>query len=204
VSDRPPPPSDEGDGLTAALVGAVVRPMPTLAGVAIAEWWLPSLVAVLAAGGSWAAFCVALHGDGHAPSFTGVPIPAAQYYLAQALFIAPLLLVGWVLLAAGGHGAARTLGGQGTFRGTLAALGLGYGLPILLVFVLPDILVYAAGGFAELGFVVRLSAPLCALWVTVMSAAGIRAAHELSWGRASAAALAGVVLQGLLVGTLAR
>ncbi len=202
MSDPQPP--EQEHGLTAALVGAIVRPMPTLAGVAVAEWWLPSAIAVLAAGLSWAAFCFVLFSAGHAPSFTGVPLDPARYYQAQALFITPLLLVGWLLLAAGAHGVARAGGGSGTFRGTAAALGLGYGLPILLVFVLPDILVYAAGGFAELGYVVRMSAPLCALWVTVMTAAGVRAAHELSWSRATAAALAGVVLQGLLVGALAR
>lgn len=199
-----PDPSGEEHGLAAALVGALVRPMPTLAGVAVAEWWVPSAVAVVAAGLSWAAFCFALASAGHTPSFTGVPIDPASYYQAQALFITPLLVVGWLMMSAGAHGCARVLRGSGTWRGTAAALGLGYGLPILLVFVLPDILMYAAGGFAELGYLVRLSTPLCALWVTVMTAAGVRAAHELSWGRATAAALVGVALQGLLVGAFAR
>ena len=56
----------------------------------------------------------------------------------------------------------------------------------------------------ELGFVVRMSAPLCALWVTVMAAAGVRAAHELSWWRATASGVIGVFMQGVLVGALAR
>lgn len=191
-------------GVAAALWGSIMRPMPTLAGVALAEWWLPALIAVLAAGSSWAAFCAVLADAGHQPSFVGLPIEPASFYRYQSVFITPLLIGGWLLMSLTAHHAGKALNGTGTFRGTAAAAGLGYGLSILLLFVLPDLLVYAVGGFAELGLVFRLSAPLCALWVIVMTTASIRAAHELSWARSIVAALCGVLAQGLLVGTWVR
>ena len=192
------------DSISATVGGVLRRPRPTF-NLAVQEGRIaPGLTAVAGAGLAWAGFCALLWSRGHAPSFTGNPIPAADYYGFQALFITPLLLLGWLLLSGAAHGTARLLGGRGSWSSTSAVTGLSYGLPILLAFVVPDLVAYVFGGFEALAPVLRLSAPACALWMLALTSLALQAAHGLTGPRSLVAAVAGILAQGVLVGAFAR
>ncbi|MFW6049768.1 MAG: hypothetical protein ACODAU_01265 [Myxococcota bacterium] len=164
----------------------------------------PGLLAVLAAGAAWAALCLVLAADDHAPSVSLVPIPRARYYLAQASFVVPVLLVQWGVCVGVARTVARRLGGAGAVRPLANGLGLALGLPLLSLFVVPDLIAYAVAGFEALGPLVRVTAPLAFVATSVLATGAVRLAHGLGVGRALVAALAGVLAQAVLGGMLLR
>jgi len=152
----------------------------------------------------WALFCLALAHEGRVPSRTFVPIPQRHYYAVQALFVTPLLLLQWLVCSAISTTVARALGGSARFRETANKLGLALALPLLVLFLLPDVVVYALWGFPALGKLVRVTAPLS--FAVTMSAvtASLQTLHGLSWARAFSAAALGVLAQTLLGAPLLR
>lgn len=157
-----------------------------------------SVAWVASAGLAWALLCGWLAVEGHAPSVTLIPIPRESYYAAQAVFAAPLILAQFALLGALTHRVARALGGSSSLRDTYTALGPAFASPIILLIVIPDVIVLTTAGFAALGSLVRVTAPLLALttWVTVTVA--VRRVCALSAGRAALAAVVGLVAQAAL------
>lgn len=203
-----PEPEEQGSGFADRLLGTITRPLDTLQGLADgAEVGRAALVVVLV-GLAWAGFSAALDAAGHEPSFTGNPLPARGYYGVQAWFVLPVLVVAWLVLGGVAHLLSRLLADEGTPPGDLpsllAPLGFAWAVPILVLFLVPDILVYALGGFVELGFLVRLTAPLTALWVVVLAAAAVRAARGLSFGRAAAVIAPALLAAGVVVGAVVR
>lgn len=159
---------------------------------------------VLAAGAIWACFCVLLHRTGHAPSRTLVPIARADYYLYQACFVVPLLLAQWRLASAVAHRVARALGGRGEAAPLTVQLAPALALPLIVVFLVPDLVTYAWLGFAALAKLVRITAPLsfvCSVWLGTRA---VQRVHRLGGGRALVAALVGVLAQALVGGVLLR
>lgn len=159
---------------------------------------------VAVAGAAWAVLCLVLAADGHAPSVTLVPIPREHYYLAQAAFVLPLLLAQWGLCVAATQTVAKALGGRGEVVPTANGLGLALAAPLLLLFLLPDAVAYAVGGFAWLGPLVRVTSPLAFVATIGVATVVVRVGHGLARGRAFVAALAGVVVQAALGGVLLR
>ncbi len=160
--------------------------------------------AMLSAGSCWAVLCALLARDGHMPSRTLVPIARETYYAAQASFVIPLLILLWLLCSLLTTAAARALGGRGRFVATANGLGFALGLPLLVLFLLPDLVVYATHGFAALRFLLRVTAPLSFLTTLWLATVAVRASQQLGRGRAFLAAAAGVLAQAALGGILLR
>lgn len=159
---------------------------------------------VLVAGAIWAALCLLLYRAGHAPSRALVPIARADYYLYQACFVVPLLLAQWRLASAVAQRVARALGGHGAASLLSDRLAPALALPLILLFLVPDLLAYAWLGFGALAKLVRITAPLSFAGSVWLGSRAVRRVHALGGGRAFAAALLGVLAQALLGGVLLR
>jgi hypothetical protein len=160
--------------------------------------------AVLLAGLAWAAFCLQLAGDAHAPSRVLVPIARQDYYRAQALFVVPVLFVSWALCAVVSAWVARGARGAGAGAPSAGPIGVALAAPLLVLFLGPDAVAYALHGFGALGKVVRVTAPLALVATIALIARVLRATHQVSRRRAWAAAAAGVIAQALLGAPLLR
>ncbi len=157
-----------------------------------------------AAGACWALLCLRLWLAGQAPSRVLLPIPREDYYLWQSMFVVPLLLVSFAIAARVAHWAAAKLGGHGAYPNTANVFGFALAIPLLLVLLLPDFLVYETSGFAALGKLIRVTAPLSFLLTLYLASAGAQAAHGLSRGKSWIVAWAFVVIQALTGGALLR
>ena len=186
------------------LLGLLRSPRVTLARLAQRASPRDGLVAILVLGALVAAFALLLHAGGHAPSVTLVPIPRAQYYLWQALFVAPLFVALWLVFGLVTHGLCRLSGGGGPLGATLAVIGVGYAAPVALLFVVPDLAVFLVAGHGALASAMRFYAPLAVLGCLALCALGLRAAHGVGPLRAALIALAGFVVQGAAGGILLR
>lgn len=155
-------------------------------------------LAVLAVGVLWSVFSLVLANDGNAPSRVLVPIARQHYYVAQALFVLPLLALQWAVCSLVSFRVARALGGGGSFGATLERLGFALALPLLLLFLLPDVVCYALSGFSSLGKLVRVTGPLTFVVTLWAATRALRRVHGLSRSRALAAACAGVLAQAAL------
>lgn len=165
-------------------------------------WVAAASVAV--AGGCWAVLCLLLARAGHAPSATLLPLPATSYYRWQAAFVVPLLLAQWLATAAIAHRLARALGGASRFAAIASALGPALAAPLLVVFVIPDLVVFATAGFAALAILVRATGPLLLLTTVALVTIALRAATSLSRGRAAFAAVIAVLLPAAVAALLLR
>jgi hypothetical protein len=164
----------------------------------------PGALSIWLAGTCWAVLCVMLASAGHMPSRTLVPIARAHYYAAQAFFVTPLLLFLWLLCTTVASRAARALGGRGSWTTTANCMGLSLAGPLLLLFLLPDLISYQLLGFSALGLLVRVTGPLSFLGSVVLATLMLRISHGLPSGRAALAATAGVLAQGLVAAILLR
>jgi hypothetical protein len=162
------------------------------------------LLPVLVLGALYAGFSLLLHLGGHAPSVTLVPILRERYYLWQSAFIVPLFVALWLIYSGVAHGLSRLAGGRGAGGSTLAVIGLGYAVPLALLFVVPDVLVYLALGHGALGKGMRIYAPLAAIGCVLLCAVGLRTAHGIARGRAVLISLAGLIAQAAVGGVLLR
>lgn len=153
---------------------------------------------VAIAGAIWAGLCLRLAADGHAPSVTLVAIP--RYYLAQAGFVVPVLLAQWLATAG-----IANLVTKARFIALAAALGPALAAPLVVIFLVPDLVAYALVGFDALGKLVRITAPLMLLTTIGLSALAIRAVTEGAsrWRAIGTAALA-VTIPAVLASTLLR
>ncbi len=182
----------------------IVRPLDVFDDVVERDEPLAGVWPVLFAGVVWATFCVWLALDGREPSFVGNPLPPAQYYWWQAGFVTPLLLVSVALFAGLCHTGASWFGGDGTFTKTLGGVGYAYAVPLVVVFLIPDVVMYRLGGFAELPHLLRVSGPVTALWVVFLSSAAVARAQRISFWGAAAVVAPAFVVQGLLAGLFVR
>lgn len=185
--------------------GVLARPGPTFAALAAdpRPRWALSYGLLLGLG--WALFAAGLAAQGHQPSMTrGLPVAPERYYGVAALYLAPLW-VGLTLLTAGvAHGMARILGGRGAWPASLSAVGPAYALPLLTLWLVPDVLTWLIAGHGALGMTLRVAAPVAVVGVTVRTVQAIRAAHGLGVGRALAAALVAALAQAAPFGWLVR
>lgn len=133
--------------------------------------------------GAWAAFLAWLAAAGHEPSGPLIlPIARADYYLWEALFVVPthglMFLVFSGIVFAGTHKTANW--GQAQFVAGIAmaaASGLGW--------LLPDVLVYAAGGFSALGPAMKYYVPLSAVVGVGLAIFGLMRVQGLRLGEAA-------------------
>jgi hypothetical protein len=137
--------------------------------------------------------------EGEAPSGPLIaPIPRESYYAWEAVFVLPLRLAMALAFAGSAHAVARKLGGSGTFEDTFERGARALALPFVALWLLPDVALYATGGFARLTEGVRFTAAASSLGTLVLAVLAVRSAHGLSTGRAIVAALVGLVAQAVL------
>lgn len=160
------------------------------------------VVAVYAAG--YAVFSYALFAAGHAPSAPAPLVPRAEHYRVQALLLVPLSLIAAFATGLVVHAVARALGGTGERTRTLASVARAFAIPAAALFLAPDVVAYAVGGFGAIARVTRWTAPLTLIVVIVAMTVAVRREHGVSRGRALAAVLAGVVALGMLHGPWLR
>jgi hypothetical protein len=185
------------------LVTVLFRPSAVAEEIRAAPASRDGAVAVAQLGVVWAVFCAALFAAGHGPSFSLLPIPKGTYYAAQAVFVVPLTLALWWLMSAIAARVAGAKDASGRAM-TFAALGYAYAAPLIFVFLLVDVILYASMGFDALGRYIRFYAPIAPLWAVVAGTLVLRRALGISTARALLATAAGMIAQALLGGVLLR
>ncbi len=151
----------------------------------------------LVLGFCWAGLYASLAVGSEVPSFTrGLPIAAEHYYTAAAAYVVPLVcllawLYAWIAASVAGVSEARE------------DLLVAYARPTLLLFIVPDLLTYAAFGHAAMGGVVRVTAPLTGIVVAVVSIGVLKRAGAVS-PKAEGAVVLALVLQAIPTGMLLR
>lgn len=176
-------------------LGVAVAPRKTFAELATNRPRNVGMRVMLALGLLWALFLLVLAFRGHAPSGPLVlPMLREGYYGWEAAFVVPLQLFMWWVMAVVLHALSRWAGGTGTPSLSRAVAGLSVAVPYVLVWLVPDALVYAVGGFDALGPLMRVTAPLCFLWALVLATLGVRAVHGVSAGRAFGIALVSLIV----------
>lgn len=161
--------------------------------------WKRGLVWVALHGVLSALFLAWLALEGEAPSGPLVaPIARESYYAWEAVFVSPLRLAMALAFAGSAHAVARKLGGSGTFEHTFERGARALALPFLTLWLLPDVVLYATGGFERLTAGVRFTAAASSVGTLVLAVLAMRRAHVLSTGRAIVAALVGLVAQAAL------
>jgi hypothetical protein len=94
-------------------------------------------LAVLFVGIGYALTVCGIAASNGMPSAPWIAIPAADYFKWEAMFIAPVTLLCWVLAAGVMHLLSKAFHGRGTFDDTLALLGFAVALPTLISLI-PD------------------------------------------------------------------
>jgi hypothetical protein len=95
--------------------------------------------AVLLVGVGYAVTVGGIARSGGTPSTPWLAIPREDYFRWEALFVAPVTLLCWVLAAGVVQLLGRLLRGEGAFEDTLALLGFAVALPTLVALI-PDAL----------------------------------------------------------------
>lgn len=157
---------------------------------------------------TWSVFCLWLARDGHAPSVALLPIAKADYYRFQAGFVVPVLLV---LLWVHGRSALLFSGQKYLVRQdrdradrVVRALHISVSAPLLLLWLLPEMVVYGTLGFEALGATVRVAAPLTFVVALALGARALQKHTGTAGARAHLAACMALLLIGLLAGPVLR
>ena len=90
------------------------------------------------------------------------------------------------------------------FRDAFEGLAPAYAWPVLVAFVIPDLVAFHLVGFARLGEVMPLYAPLMPVLVVVATTLRARSLFDVSRARALAASLAGLFAQGVVGASVLR
>ncbi|MCB9526376.1 MAG: hypothetical protein H6702_23775 [Myxococcales bacterium] len=148
---------------------------------------------------SWAALMALLALAGHQPSATaGLAVPPARYYAVAAAYVLPLcLLLGEIFARV----AAALAGADPRLR---RPLRVAFGAVVCTLFVWPDLLAFAVGGFEALGTLVRITAPITALALLAVAGAQLHSAAQVAPARALLAATVGLLAQALVAAPLLR
>jgi hypothetical protein len=154
-------------------------------------------------------------GGGAPSSFTPLlAIPPERYYHYNQFFLAPSMLMCWLLAAGVAQLLSRTFGGQGSFEDLLSVFGFGIGIASLasLAHDLPDSFLGAIGVLDLRWYEVALNSPtiwrtilwICygtaLVWAPVLCSIGVAAAQKLRRGPAVlVGVLAFLVYQGVFL-----
>jgi hypothetical protein len=142
-------------------------------------------VAMLAAGGALIT----------APAF--IKLSPENYYFYEMFFVLPVFILGWILAAGFAHLLSRWAKGNGTYEGTLSALGLALSVPFFLTWI-PETafaillllgmkqeefmeLTAQPGLWQFLGFAYQ---GVAAAWMLVLFILAVAASQRLRWWRA--------------------
>lgn len=170
----------------------------------------PGLRAVALAAFGLSALDLLLYVGGHEPSMARGEVDpinglaVSSYYLYQAAF-APLVLgVAWLIYGLLCLLLLRLIGVRPRAEGLFSALGLSLGVPMLLAYVLPDILIYVAYGFSALGAALPYYAPLCLIWWLSLGTLAVKRVGGVGWIAAGLIHLMAFLGQSILLGLFLR
>ncbi|QDG50575.1 hypothetical protein FIV42_07455 [Persicimonas caeni] len=180
-------------------LGTFLRPGRTFEALSEHRALRSAIGAVLSAAMVYSAFVLWMYATGHQPSFTGNPIPAEHYYLWQAIFLPPWLLVAWAAYASAAHGLSRLFGSTATWPATAAPLGFALAVPLTWSYLIPEMLVFGLAGHGALVTAMRITGPLTLIWWSVLTWKALRSTHEQS--RLASAAITFVALLALIAVT---
>lgn len=138
------------------------------------------------------------------PSKVLLPIAREGYYGRQAVFVLPLLTLLWLLSATLTSVIARTWSGAYHTKTTANGMGIALGVPLLFLFLLPDLIAYAVFGFSSLRVLVRFTAPLSFIASVLLATRMTRTTHGLSTRKALVAGALGVLGQAIVGGVFLR
>ena len=127
-----------------------------------------------------------------------LPIPVESYYLWQACFTVPVSLIAFVVFAGLGQLIARPFKGGGSFSGNFAVLSFGYTVPSLVLFWLPEMVMFSIGTNLS-----DASAPIVALniarqiiaftWAGILCTWGMKLSQRLSLTKAILVTIAALI-----------
>lgn len=159
---------------------------------------------ILFCGLLWAIFSSWLAFDRLSPSFTGNFVPASSYYYYQVYFVVPVLLGGVALFAGLCHTGARWAGGDGTFVRTFSCIAYAYIVPLLFIYLLPEMVLYRMAGFDILARFMKVSGPIALVWMLLLSAVALVRSERISLRGALFVAAPSLLIHGLFVGFFIR
>lgn len=163
------------------------------------------LAALLLTAATWAALYHWLFISGHRPSqMRGLLLAGPDYYGQMRWLIAPVLVGCWLLMSAAAVTVSRRLKGAPDPAGLTRALAVAYALPLLLLLVLPDLLVFALAGFEGLGRALPFYAAAAPLAQIALATRALRRHTQLSRGRSLAAATIAFITQTIPFAMLVR
>jgi hypothetical protein len=159
------------------------------------------VVSLAVLGALYALFSALLYAQGIAARAVWLPIAPERYYLAQALFVAPL----FVLLAFVFARVARFLaGGPSDARTAFAGLAPRYAWPITICFLVPDMIVFLGWGHASLAPAMRYYGPLAPIVIVALSTRWLAREAGVGGLRATFAAIGALLAQAVVGGALLR
>lgn len=144
-----------------------------------------------------AVFVGVLYLSGEAPSRAPFGLPAERWYLWEAGFLVPALLLSWAIWGAVASAVGARLGGRATRAGRpsiLAVLGWTTSVPLGVAFLVPDVVAWSVGGMDAVRRVLPVSGAVAVLWTLYWSISGAQTALGLGRGRAAFATLVGLVV----------
>jgi hypothetical protein len=160
------------------LAGVIFTPVSHLKEIGALTQIKPALWAIGFTGAAHGAFSFLLHVDAHTPSFPSLFIPQASHYFWQAILAIPAYFLFWILFSITAHLTLKRVTGVSTWNGTASVTAFALAAPILLIFLLPDLLLYLVAGFDALPQLLRISAPATVFWILWLWVAGIRWLHQ--------------------------
>ncbi len=165
--------------------GTIFKPTSTLKQLAAEASLSYAFAAYFLFGLLYGLFSLVVYFSGHLPSGVLVNfIPARIYYLWEAIFMIPITMQIYILFAALAHLLSKLLDGQGSFESTLSVLGFTYSIPLIVLFWIPDVvLFFLFGSRVQLNFV-PFYGTAAGLWTFILSLMGIRIARQISLPRA--------------------
>lgn len=182
-------------------LGTIFSPQETFAALSARPAPRRAGLAMGALGLLWMILFLWLGEDGRTPTFTRwLPFAAGDYYRVAAWYVLPLFIALWLIFAQIAH----LLCGRAPFTTTLSVIGYAYAVPVTMLFVIPDIVVYAANGHTGMGQAIRITGPLAGTWTLVLASMALRVVHRVTRWQAIRAAVIAFVVQALPAAILLR
>ncbi|NUO47332.1 MAG: hypothetical protein HOV80_00600 [Polyangiaceae bacterium] len=155
------------------------------------------LVALVSLGVVYALFSFLLYRAEVVPRALLLPIDPKSYYLAQTFFVGPLMALlafvfSYVIYVVAAP--SITVRQSDMFRWFAPA----YAWPLLVLFVIPDLVVFLVLGHGSLAKAMRIYAPLAPIVIAVVATRQARIHLEAGKLRAVAAAILALFVQGAL------
>jgi len=103
------------------------------------------------------------------------------------------------------HGLARKASNRPIhWHQALHVFGMSYSIPLLAIYLLPDLITYAVFDFDALAGIIRYTGPISAIWVASVTYENVRTLYGTAPGRALATTLMAALVQAVPAAVLLR